>query len=163
MSNNFISEKELELVAKNYEDELKTYMSYQYPITLSKIEESGLFIAILEDLPGCEGYGYTPEEAIRDIEESKRNWFLMSFRKGVFPPKPKEIAKLDRILLRIPRELHVSLGKFAAQNQVSFNSFVTQILHSWLKKKWLLSYNESEIFPLSEVKYAEEKEWSRAA
>jgi len=128
-----ITKDELERVAEKYSDLLQQYMSYEYPITI--YEDNGLWVAEIEDLPGCMSFGDTKEEALANLDEAKRNWFLLAFHAGVFPKKPKEMEKEDRVLLRIPTELHLKIAKLASQEGKSFNSYVIGVLRKHIDRK----------------------------
>ncbi|RKZ25877.1 hypothetical protein DRQ29_05675 [bacterium] len=125
-----IKKEEMEKIKKKYSKELKKYMNFNYPITIQKFDSE--YIASIEELPGCEAYGKTIEEALENLRYSKENWLLLSFRKGFFPPLPKND---DRLVIRIPKELHLKLGEFANRRNISFNSFLVDILSDWINKK----------------------------
>ena len=65
------------------------------------------------------------EMALENLEYSKENWLLLSFRKKYFPPLPENSS---RIMIRIPEELHLKLGKLANRRGLDFNSLVVNIL-----------------------------------
>ena len=78
-----ITEQSISKLEEAYKKELTEYMKYDYPISVSKIE--GEYEAVIEDLPGCVGYGSTKTEALDNLNEYKKIWFLYSFKNGVHP------------------------------------------------------------------------------
>jgi len=123
-----ITKEELDRIEKKYSKELQEYLSYEYPIIIDKYKD--YWFATIAELPGCDGYGPTPDEAVEDLELDKKNWFLLSFINGIFPPKPKKQQQLVRALVRMPVDLHLKLSQLAAQKAQSINSYIVSSLQN---------------------------------
>lgn len=121
-----ITEDRINELARKYSNLLEEYMGYNYSIAVSKIDDE--FEALVEELPGCVGYGLTEKKALEDLELNKRIWLLFSFDAGVRPPTPQEAREVFKVLVRLPRELHLKAARTASQIGMSFNSFVIESL-----------------------------------
>jgi len=117
-----LTDKRINDLENKFSDMFRKYMKFDYPVFVSKIDDE--FEAVIEDLPGCVGYGPTEEAALKDLEINKRIWLLITFDNGVLPPTPKEARNEFKVLVRLPRELHLKAARTAAQKGMSFNSFV---------------------------------------
>jgi RNA polymerase sigma-B factor len=86
-----------------------------------------------QDLPGCEAFGDTPEEAIRGIEAAMEEWIEDALAKGRELPDPRPAASYSgRLMLRMPRSLHAELSEAAEHEGVSLNQFIASSLESAL-------------------------------
>ncbi len=74
--------------------------------------------------------GETPDEALRNLEDVKRDLFASYLEEGVEIPEPEpdEEAYSGKFLVRIPRTLHRELALKAKENRVSLNQFVAFLL-----------------------------------
>jgi RNA polymerase sigma-B factor len=82
-----------------------------------------------EELPGCEAYGDTAEEAIRGIEAAIEEWIEDALAKGRELPDPRPTASYSgRLMLRMPRSLHAALSDAAEHDGVSLNQFIASSL-----------------------------------
>lgn len=59
----------------------------QYPVVLTK-EEDGKYSVFAPDLPGCQSWGNTREEAIDHIREAIELWIEDAIEEGEEVPKP---------------------------------------------------------------------------
>ncbi len=86
-----------------------------------------------EELPGCEAYGDSAEEAIRGIEAAIEEWIEDALAKGRELPDPRPTASYSgRLMLRMPRSLHAELSDAAEREGVSLNHFIASSLQSAL-------------------------------
>lgn len=86
-----------------------------------------------EELPGCEAYGDTAEEAIHGIEAAIEEWIEEALAKGRELPDPRPTASYSgRLMLRMPRSLHGALSDAAEREGVSLNHFIASSLESAL-------------------------------
>src|ERR1700739_2073747 len=90
------------------------YMSLSYPYELVLDREQGGFFARHPDLPGCTAEGETPEDAIANLDESRRLWIEARLEGGYPVPEPESEEYKGRISLRIPGSLHASLARASA-------------------------------------------------
>ncbi|OGP61805.1 MAG: hypothetical protein A2V67_10195 [Deltaproteobacteria bacterium RBG_13_61_14] len=115
---------------------LAYYMELPYEVMLRKLrpEEGGGFLACIPLLGEnrCVGDGETPQGALKDLEEVKKDLFADYLKRGEMIPEP---AKPDekfsgKLLLRIPKILHCQLSQAAKENETSLNSYITYLLSS---------------------------------
>jgi RNA polymerase sigma-B factor len=86
-----------------------------------------------QELPGCEAYGDTAEEAIRGIEAAIEEWIEDALAKGRELPDPRPTASYSgRLMLRMPRSLHAELSDAAEGDGVSLNQFIASSLEKAL-------------------------------
>ncbi|MCK5832944.1 type II toxin-antitoxin system HicB family antitoxin [bacterium] len=121
-----ITQEDLDRTERMHREEVEEYMGYDYPITIMQYED--YWMATIEELPGCDGYGDSPDEAVADLNADKKDWFLMSFMKGHKPPKPKKQQEIVRLLVRMDVSLHLKLSEKAVQQNRSLNSFINNSL-----------------------------------
>jgi antitoxin HicB len=111
---------------------LDYYLSLDYPIRIYGSADEG-YIAGIDELLGCEGYGDTPAAALADLDDFKRAWFVDALNKGRRIPRPTKHAAnppSGRFNLRLPRSLHRALIDQAGTEGVSLNTHVISLL-SW--------------------------------
>ena len=113
---------------------LKYYLSLEYPIVVTPIakENGGGYEASIPQLGRYTfvGDGSTIEEAIKNLNETKRSYFKKFYGEEKPIPEP-EIATDDysgRILLRIPSYLHGALAEQANRNGISLNQHISNLL-----------------------------------
>jgi len=113
--------------------DLDYYMCLPYVIEVVPIPDSegGGYTAQLPQLGrfAIVGDGETPEEAIADLENSKRQRFAAYLESGVKIPEPKPDEEYSgRFVIRIPKVLHRQLVESAKSNEISLNQYVTYLL-----------------------------------
>lgn len=132
--------------------ELKDYLKLKYPVELME-DDDGTYLVRIPDLPGCADEGKTPEEAITNIEKTKR-WWLKSAMKNECPiPFPSEdIEHSGKLLLRIPKYLHANLSRTAKREGVSLNQFIGQLISAGLRTMQTDRFEEKVKSALAEIK-----------
>ncbi|HUS04163.1 MAG TPA: toxin-antitoxin system HicB family antitoxin, partial [Dehalococcoidia bacterium] len=103
---------------------IEYYMQLPYSILLHEVDDDGerYWIAELPELPGCKSHGSTVEEAVKSVEEAKRDWILDSLEKGEEVPIPVVRERYSgKILLRMSRSLHRALSLMAEAEKLSLN------------------------------------------
>lgn len=114
---------------KELETNLKHYLALNYPMTLIKDEEEGLFFIEFPDLPGCLAHGKTPASAVKLAEEVKGEWIKDALEKGHSVPEPKKEDEYSgKFVVRIPRALHRRLSIQAEREGRSLNQHVGILL-----------------------------------
>ena len=68
---------------------LEYYMNLNYKMVIEK-DDNGTFLLYFPELPGCITSGHTAEEAIRNAEDAKREWFTACLESNVTIPFPTE-------------------------------------------------------------------------
>src|SRR4030067_2471924 len=104
------------------------YMSLPYTIDLIPEPEGGWFVGIKE-LPGCMTDTDTREEALREIDQIKREWLEIALEEGLSIPEPRlDEEHSGKFNLRVPKTLHRKLVEAAELDGVSLNTFFTSAL-----------------------------------
>ncbi len=115
----------------------KADLALPYHVIVRPEGEAGSgWTAAIEDLPGCEARGTSPEEAVEHLRSSMENWLSAAVEgRQVIPPpkraasKPKPASSHSgRFLVRMPSDLHQELSVAAEREHVSLNRFVTASL-----------------------------------
>lgn len=113
---------------------LEYYMTLPYRVEILQIPdaEGGGFMARLPEIGkyAILGDGDTPEEALRNLNESKRERFAEYIAKGLDIPEPcpAQSEFSGQFVLRLPKYLHAELSNLAKENGVSLNQFLTSAL-----------------------------------
>ena len=118
------------MVIKNIEKDLEYYTKLPYNIIVEMWDdgEGPYWVARIAELPHCLIHGDTPEEAIAEIEEVKREWIKSNLERGLKIPEPIPHKHSGQISLRIPPSLHRLLSDRAAVEGVSLNQYMTAAL-----------------------------------
>lgn len=77
--------------------------------------------------------GSTIAEAIENLEEVKKEWFVTFLERGTIIPEPQTEQEEEfsgKFIVRIPKELHRSLSLRADVNEISLNQDVQYLLTS---------------------------------
>ena len=119
--------------------DLTYYMKLKYKIEIIPIPKNrgGGFEASIPQLGSYAfvGQSETAEEALKDLEETKKENFEEYIEKGIEIPEPEEPKREFRgdFLLRMPTFLHESLYAGAKENNVSLNQYINYLLTSNLQ------------------------------
>jgi predicted RNase H-like HicB family nuclease len=109
----------------------KDYLSLPYTILVRRDEESGEWVAQVEELHGCTARGQSPEQATRGISRVMEEWIAAALARGAEVPEPRSPATHSgRLLLRMAQTLHAELARAAEAEGVSLNQFITSALAS---------------------------------
>ena len=109
-------------------------MSLPYIVELKPIpvEDGGGFSASIPQLGRCSllADGETIEEALKNLEQIKRERFSEYIEEGLIIPEPEkdEQAYSGKFVVRIPKYLHRELALTAKHNDVSLNQFIVSVL-----------------------------------
>lgn len=107
--------------------DLEYYLSLPYTITLKRgTGDEEYWIARVVELPHCMTHGATPEEALRDIEDAKREWLKSNLEDGLTIPEPAKFT--GQYHLRMPPSLHEALVLKSESEEVSLNQFMITAL-----------------------------------
>lgn len=112
-------------------ERIEYYMQLPYSILLHEVEDEDekYWIAEVTELPGCRSHGTTVEEAVRSVEEAKRDWILDSLERSEEVPVPAQREKYSgKTVVRMSRSLHRSLALIADAEGLSLNQLITTIL-----------------------------------
>ena len=110
-------------------------MTDQYPFAVAFYEDGDFvgYRAFLIDIPAVESLGTTPEEAVADLEDVRKEWFAYAHSKGIHIPNPdtafsQRVDYNGRVTLRMPRSLHQQVAQKAALEGVSLNSYLNSAI-----------------------------------
>jgi antitoxin HicB len=103
------------------------YLRLPYTVTLKRGTGDGdYWIARILELPHCMTHGDTPEEALRDIEDAKREWLKSNLEASLPIPEPAKFT--GQYHLRMPPSLHEALALKSDNEDVSLNQFIITAL-----------------------------------
>ena len=103
---------------------LEYYLNLKYPVTIIP-DETGGYVAEIEDLPGCFTQGETLDETYENIEEARRLWIESMYEDGNDIPLPRTEQKFSgKFNVRVPKSLHRKLSKLAEKEGVSLNQYL---------------------------------------
>jgi predicted HicB family RNase H-like nuclease len=119
-------------------NDIAYYMTLPYVIEITKIpeEKGGGYMACLPQFGrmAAVGDGDTIDEAIDNLEESKRALFEEYIKEGVQIPEPESEEEYSgRFVLRLPKYLHRELSVTAKRNNVSLNQYAVSLLSGALE------------------------------
>jgi predicted HicB family RNase H-like nuclease len=107
----------------------------EYPLAITPYSDCDFtgYRAFLIDIPAVESLGATPEEAVADLEDAKKEWFAYAKAKGIHIPSPdiafnQRVGYNGRVTLRMPRSLHQQVAQKAALEGVSLNSYLNSAI-----------------------------------
>ena len=108
--------------------DLEYYMSLPYTITVKRGTGDGAeyWIARVLELPHCMTHGASPEEALKDIEDARREWLKSNLEAGL--PIPEPVRFTGQYHLRMPPSLHEALALKSESEDVSLNQFIVTAL-----------------------------------
>ncbi len=127
---------------------IEYYMQLPYSILLHEVEDEGAqyWIAEAPELPGCKSHGSTVEEAVKSLEEAKKDWILDSLQKGEEVPAPVERDRYrGKVLVRMSPSLHRALSLMAEAEKLSLNQLLLTILAKEVGKSIVLNRVEQRI------------------
>lgn len=111
---------------------LEHYMSLHYPVKLIP-RENGSYFAIHPDLQGCMAQGATADEAVRNLRDSREVWIEARLKGGHAIPEPAaEDEYSGKFLLRMSSRLHAGLAEAAANQNLSLNQLINNVLSEYL-------------------------------
>ncbi len=111
----------------NIEKDLEYYANLPYTIMVEQWDDGeGLYwVARIAELPHCLIHGNTLEEAVKEVEEVKRDWIKSNLQRSLKIPEPKPHKYSGQIRLRISPSLHKLLSHRAEIEDVSLNQYMS--------------------------------------
>jgi antitoxin HicB len=118
---------------------VEEYLSLPYTIVLRRDVKDEIFVARVEELPGCSAHADTEQEALSNLRDNMRVWIGDCLESGDEVPEPVEEIELPsgKWLQRVPRSLHLKLIYLAKREGVSLNQLVTSGLAEMVGDKLL--------------------------
>lgn len=115
------------------------YLDLPYRIILTKEKRKGAsaWLALVEELPGCEARGDTPEEATTALREEMASWISNALEQGSPIPRPHATpgSPDGRLSLEIPESLHEALMLAAIREGLTVDQLVTIALAGVIRWK----------------------------
>lgn len=118
------------VVKSDIEKGLEYYAKLPYTIILEQWDDGKgpYWVARVAELPHCLIHGDAPEEAVREIEEVKRDWIKSNLERGLSIPEPRPRKYSGQIRLRITPSLHKLLTYRAETEGMSLNQYMATAL-----------------------------------
>jgi predicted RNase H-like HicB family nuclease len=109
---------------------LEYYLSLPYTIMLRWDGDDEIFVAHVDELPGCSAHGATEATAISNLRDNMQVWIEDCLEAGDPIPEPAQEIELPsgKWLQRVPRSLHSKLIRLAKKEGVSLNQLVSSAL-----------------------------------
>jgi predicted HicB family RNase H-like nuclease len=106
------------------------YAKLPYTITIERRDDQGTYyVARYIELPHFIMTGSSPEEAVRELESEKLEWFEFNLEKGNKIPLPLKSRKYSgKIILRMSPRLHEHLIELSELQGVSLNNYMIKAL-----------------------------------
>ena len=116
--------------ANELKQKVDYYVNLPYTIAVEQRDDQGTYyVARYIELPHLIMTGDTPEEAVRDLEEEKRDWFEFNIEKGNRIPLPLKSRKYSgKIVLRMSPGMHEHLIRLSELRGTSLNSFMVKAI-----------------------------------
>jgi len=102
-----------------------------YAIVLARAANGGGpgWIATVEELPGCQAHGATPESAAAGMGDAVERWVREARAAGRdVPPPGAAAAHSGKLLVRMPRSLHAELFRASEREGTSLNAYIIAAL-----------------------------------
>jgi len=118
------------VVKRDKKNDLEYYANLPYSIILEQWDDGKgpYWVARIAELPHCLIHGDTPEEAVREIGEVKRDWIKSNLERGLTIPEPRPRKYSGQIRLRITPSLHKLLTYRAETEGMSLNQYMATVL-----------------------------------
>ena len=115
---------------KHVEKDLEYYSKLPYTVILEKWDDGDgpYWVARIAELPHCLIHGDSPQEAVGEIEEVKKDWIRSNLGRALPIPEPVARTYSGQLTLRIPPSLHRTLSQKARLERVSLNHYMTAAL-----------------------------------
>ena len=113
------------------DNEIEKYANSPYTVTVEPQDDGNgiYYVARVVELPTLIGTGETREEALKDLEEAKKDWIKTYLELGNKMPVPLVSRKYSgKIIIRMPPTLHEILTKLAEDEGISFNQYMVSSL-----------------------------------
>ncbi len=106
------------------------YAKLPYNIIVEQWDDGNgpYWVARVVELPHCLIHGDTPEEAIKEIEEVKKDWIKSNLERGLKIPEPISHKYSGQLRLRISPSLHKTVATRARIEGISLNQYMVTTL-----------------------------------
>jgi len=109
---------------------LDYYINLPYTTVLEKWDDGDgpYYIARVLELPYCSIHGNTPEEALKEIQRVKKDWFESCLERGTPIPEPAPLNYSGQYHLRMTPYVHRILDLQAKLQKTSLNQLINSLL-----------------------------------
>ena len=108
---------------------IEYYMNLPYRLELVPDTEEGGFVASYPELCGCLTSGETAEAALKNAQDSKREWLAAALEDGYEIPEPTSDDEYSgQFKLRLPKSLHRALAENSKREGISMNQYCLYLL-----------------------------------
>ena len=108
---------------------IEEYMKKPYKMEIVPDMDEGGYVVSFPELPGCLSIGFTIEDAIRNAEDAKQNWFEAALKEGIAISEPLVNERYSgQFKLRLPKSLHRSLAENSKKEGISMNQYCIYLL-----------------------------------
>jgi antitoxin HicB len=112
-------------------NDVKYYLSLNYPIELIRDPVQNAFFAFHPDLDGCAAQGETADQAVARLDDARQLWITTRVEDGLPVPEPVTREYSGRVLLRMSSTLHESLAYMAKRREISLNLLLNEVLANY--------------------------------
>lgn len=114
----------------NIKKDLEYYAKLPYTVIVEQWDDGKgpYWVARIAELPHCLTHADTPEEAIKEIQEVKKDWIKSNLERGLPVPEPRPRKYSGQIRLRISPSLHKQLSYRAETEGMSLNQYMATAL-----------------------------------
>lgn len=110
-------------------NKLKDYLKLPYKIEIVPDTEETGYVVSCPELPGCISCGETIEDAVRNIEDAKKEWLKAALKEGILINEPESANNYSgQFKLRLPKTLHKKLSEDSKKEGVSMNQYCVYLL-----------------------------------
>jgi antitoxin HicB len=109
---------------------VEDYLALPYTMIVRWDGEDAIFVAQIQELPGCSAHGDSPAEALDMLRDNQASWIEAALDAGERIPLPQQEDDLPsgKWLQRVPRSLHKRVIECSEAEGVSLNTYVTYCL-----------------------------------
>ncbi len=112
------------------EEKIEDYSRLPYTVIVEQWDDGKgpYWVAKIAELPHCLIHADTPEEAMKEIQEVKRDWIKSNLERGLPVPEPRPRRYSGQLRLRISPSLHKLLTYRAESEGMSLNQYMATAL-----------------------------------
>ena len=108
---------------------LKEYMSLPYKLEILPDTDEGGYVASYPELPGCISCGETISDAVKNIEDAKKEWLKAAIKDKLTIAEPDNAESYSgQFKLRVPKSLHKTLSEDSKKEGISMNQYCVYLL-----------------------------------
>jgi antitoxin HicB len=116
--------------------DISYYLDQAYTKVLRR-DDDGDIVATIAELDGCIAHGRDEAEALGNLREAQAAWLEAAITAGRDIPVPEleEDLPSGKLVLRLPRSLHLKLNKLAKKDDVSLNQLLVMAVTEHVSRR----------------------------